>query len=205
MLTASNPRKRRRKHSRRGKNPMRAHRRRRGSRRRHGRNPSLSLSHPTSAITAGFKPSVLMDAGVLVGGALGNSFVSGAASRYLPSMFQMGVGNYALGLATAGLLSAGVNMIAPRYASRVFQGAVLEVVMRAANQYIIPTAVSTVKGLEDYLTQPQAAGARPLGDYLTQPQAANARSLGYMGDPSDAVDGSVGDVLAADGSMGSLF
>lgn len=156
---------------------------------------------------AGFKPNVLMDGGVAVVGALGNSFVSGTVSGYLPGMLQSGWGNYGVGLATAGLLAAVTKMVAPKYASNVLMGGIIEVLLRVANEKLMPqaqAAVATAKGLADYLTQTQAADARQLGymgDYLTEQAAQSARPLGGLNCGDDAV----AEVLASDGLSGSLF
>jgi hypothetical protein len=146
------------------------------------------------ALTAAFDVKTLSNAGVIVGGALGNAWLTGAVSNFLPGMLQSGPGSYVTGLASAGVLGAGVGMVAPRQAGKVFFGAVLEVVTRAVKDYIVPlipgmsgcSGVGCYGALGDYLTRGNAADARPLGylgDYLTRQNAADARNLGdYYGE-----------------------
>jgi len=202
MFYSLNPRRKRRRNARRRRWSFnrrhrmwnRRHRRkrhynRRGrkGRRRYSRNPDggVTLRRPMAAIMAGFKPNTLMKAGVVVGGAIGNAWLASMVSGFLPEVLKTGPGNYLVGLGTAGLLGAGVGMLAPRFAAPVFFGGVLEVVTRAVKQYIVPLIPGIPKsGMEDYLTVADAAAARPLGyfgDYLTPADAAAARPLGYMG------------------------
>jgi hypothetical protein len=115
-------------------------------------------------ITAGYKPSVLLGALPYAGGALGNALLSRWISGFMPGMLQSGAPNLLVGLASAGLLGAGVGMVAPRYAAPVFFGGVIEIVTRAARAYVMP-AIGQVSGLFDYLTVGDAANARPLGDF----------------------------------------
>lgn len=117
----------------------------------------------------------------MVGGALGNAWLSGAVSGFLPSMLQSGIGGYAVGLASAGVLGGIVSMAAPRYSGDVFLGGVLEVMTRMVKEYVVP--MLPLKGMGDYLTVANAQEARPLGDYLTVANAREARPLGdYYGD-----------------------
>jgi hypothetical protein len=129
-------------------------------------------------LTAGFNVRTLGDAGVIVGGALGNAWLSGMVSGFLPGVMSSRPLNYVTGLATAGVLGAGVGMVSSRYAGKVFFGGVLEVVMRAVKDYIVPMLPIGMSGLGDYLTRSNAAEARDLGDYLTRSNAAEARDLG---------------------------
>ena len=134
--------------------------------------------------TAGFNVKTLTEAGVIVGGALGNAAATGAISNFLPSMFQEGPLNYGVGLVSAGLLGGAAKRVLPRQANNIFFGAVLEVVTRAVKDYVVPL-IPGLSGMGDYLTRRNAAEARPLGglnDYLTRQNAAQARPLGNMGD-----------------------
>lgn len=173
----------------RGRRGRRGRRSRRGRKGRRGRRraynvggSSLTLRRPLQAVTAAYNINTLGRAGVMVGGALGNAWLTGAVSGFLPSMLQSGVGGYVVGLASAGVLGAGVGMVAPRYASDVFLGGVLEVMTRVVKQYVVPM-LPGMSGLGDYLTVANAQEARPLGDYLTVANAQQARPLGdYYGD-----------------------
>lgn len=158
-------------------------RRRARNRRRRSYNASgtLSLRRPIGTMTAGFQPKVLTKAAVITGGALGNAWLSGTLSGFLPSMLQTGPGSYVVGLASAGLMGAGVGMVSPKMAGDVFFGGVLEVVTRAVKEYVLP-ALPGMSGMGEFLTREDAATARPLGDYLTPQNAQTAQSLGYVGD-----------------------
>lgn len=173
---------------RRRRNPVSYNRRHRRGRRRR-RNPNgggggLTLRRPIGALTAGLRPATWMKAVPLVGGALGNAWLSGIVSGmpFVPGMLRSGIGGYALSLGTAGLLGAGVGMLNRGWAAPVFFGGVLETLIRATRQYIMP--LLPLRGLGsffgDYLTPMDAAMARPLGefgDYLTRADAASARPL----------------------------
>jgi hypothetical protein len=161
------------------RNPGR--RRKSRSRRRSFNGTAKAAFRPLAAITSGFNVNTLGRAGVMVGGALGNAFISGKVSSFLPGMLAKGPGNYAVGLATAGLLGAGVGMVSKNMAGDAFLGAVLEVVTRAAKEYIVPM-IPGMSGMGDYLSRENAASARSLGDYLSTVDAAQARGLGDMGE-----------------------
>jgi hypothetical protein len=142
----------------------------------------LSIRKPLGAITRGFSLETLSKAAVVTSGALGNAWLSGMIGGFMPGFLATGIGSYATGLASAGLLGAGVGMVAPRFAAPIFFGGVLEVMMRAFKQYVTPL-IPGMSGLGDYLTREDAATARPLGDYLTRQDAATARPLGnYYGE-----------------------
>lgn len=181
-------RKRKSKKTRGGRKGRKGRKGRRARRRNTGAVSSsskLSISRPLQAITAGFNVNALSRAAVITAGVLGNAALSGAVSNLLPVDFlKRGPGSYATGLATAGLLGAGVGMIAPKYAGDVFFGGVLSEVTRAIKEYILP--MLPMRGLDDYLTPQNAASATPLGylnDYLTPANAAAAIPLhGLSGD-----------------------
>jgi len=176
-----NPRRRRRRR-RRARNRGRRRRSRRGRHRAYNRGALTSVRGIQRSVTAGFKPQVLKKALVITGGALGNAWFSGVVSGFLPGMLQTGPGSYVTGLASAGVLGAGVGMVSPRMAGDVFFGGVLEVVTRGVKEYVLPI-LPGMSGLGDYLTRTNAMEARPLGDYLTRQNAAEARPLGdYYGD-----------------------
>jgi len=90
------------------------------------------------SVTKGFQPRVVMGTLPVVGGALGNAMLSGVVSGYLPDMLSSGPGNLVVGLGTAGVLGAGVGMLAPKMAAPVFLGGVIEVVTRGVKQYLMP-------------------------------------------------------------------
>ncbi len=90
------------------------------------------------SVTQGFQPKTIMDTVPYVGGAIGNAALQSAVSGFLPSMLQEGPGSYVTGLATAGLLGAGVGMVSPRMAAPVFMGGVIEQVLRAFSEYVGP-------------------------------------------------------------------
>ena len=98
-----------------GRNPFLFRRRVRGRSRRgrgRGRNPMALLSKPLAAVRQGFDLNTLGRAGIVVAGALGNQTVSALVGNVIPIGFlKTGPGSYITGLATAGLLSAGVGMV----------------------------------------------------------------------------------------------
>jgi len=224
MLYASNPRRRRRRSRRRHSNARRMRwfnrrgRRRYSRRRRRNpvsynrrhrrrgrrRNPGLAIRGRMGQVFAGFSPTVLMKALPVAGGAIGNAFLSGFLSSRLPlpGFLKAGPGAYVTSLASAGLLGAGVGMVAPRFGPSVFFGGVLETVIRAMNEFVVRRVMSGLGGFGDYLTVGDAAAARPLyglsgmgytGDYLTVGDAARARPLYGLG----ATDEAVSEELAA--------
>ena len=160
-------------------NPRRRRRRRTSTRRRR-RNPARALSLRT--VTRGFRLPTLATASWMVGGALGNAWLSGAVSRFLPGVLQTGPGSHITGLATAGLLGAGAGMVIPRRSSEVFLGGVLEVVTRAAKEYIIPL-IPGMGSMGDYFTRANGMELQPLGDYFNRTNLQEAQPLGdYYGD-----------------------
>lgn len=180
-----NPRGRRRKSRisrRRARNTGRRYGRRYG-RRSMRRNPALSLRRPMAAMFAGFDPKMLTTSALAVSGAVGNAWLSGAVSAYLPSMLKTGPGSYVVGLVTSGLLGGAVSTVAPKYAPSVFLGSLMGVAMRAYDQYVSPM----FHGMGDYLTRGDAASAQSLGDYLSRGDAMSAQSLGDYLSRGDAM------------------
>lgn len=147
----------------------------------------MNSSGVVGTVTQGFKPSTLMRAVPVVGGVIGNAWLTNFISKFMPGMVQSGIGNLALGLASAGLLGAGVGMLSPGNAGAVFLGGVIEVVTRGVRQYVLP--VAGLSGccpgmLGEYLTPYNVSEARPLGymgDYLTPYNVREARPLGCLG------------------------
>jgi hypothetical protein len=155
----------------------RAHRRaaRRGSRRRHhnprrrrhrGRrwfNPAgILTSSPVKAITSGFSIPKLTDAGLIVAGGVANAWASKQLKALIPVTFlQTPPGYYITGLVSAGLVGAGAGMVLPRYASQLFTGSLVQVLLKVAEDYL-----PFIKGLSDYFT-----GATPIrrtmGDFYS--------------------------------------
>jgi len=125
-------------------------------------NPNTTF---TGKLAAGFRPGVLISAVPVVGGAIGNAMLASYVTRFLPGMLQTGFPNLLVGLATAGLLGAGIGMLAPRMGGPIFFGGVIEVVTRGVRSYILPTIEKVKSGISDYLTVGDAAAARPLGCY----------------------------------------
>jgi hypothetical protein len=142
----------------------------------------------------------LQTGGLVVAGSIGNNWLTKQMIKFVPlEMLKTTPGNYVTGLLGAGLLGMVARMVTPKLAGPVFFGGVLDVVMRATNQYVLPMLrLTPLKGLADYLTVGNAAAARPLmgyedytgvadyennnavGDYLTVGNAASARPLmGY--------------------------
>jgi hypothetical protein len=167
----------RRGHRRRSHN---RHRRRASNRRRYSRrgrrfNPGTIVS----SLTSGFNVGTLKTAGVLVAGGIANAMLSKQIIGLVPVEFlKTGTGSYVTRLLSAGLLSGLVRMAAPNYAGAILTGAVMQVGLKAASEFL-PASLS-MSGLSDYLTLTQVQQARPLAglsDYLTSTQVAQARPL----------------------------
>jgi len=129
---------------------------------------------------------------VLASGLIGAQALAGAIRKLpLPGFLSFltergGIGSYVLGLGSAGLLSAGVGMIMPRFAPSVLAGGVVGEVARIVRDVLLHKLGLTGMGV--YLTPGNAAGAMPLGwmgDYLTPGNAAGALPLGDYGMSGD--------------------
>jgi hypothetical protein len=141
------------------------------------------------SLTSGFKPKLIVAMTPYVGGALANAILASQIKKlgFLPSMLKSGIGGTVTNLASAGLLGAGVGMIAPKYAGAVFMGGVVDAVINLFNESVKP--LLGLKGccgygMSDYLTPQNAAAATSLGDYLTSSDAAAALPLGGIEDVS---------------------
>jgi hypothetical protein len=162
---------------RRASNPHRRYRRGRRGRRF---NPIAATGSLVGSLTSGFRVDTLKTAGVLVAGGIANAMLSRQLISLIPVDFlKAGMGSYATRLASAGLLSGIVRMVAPRYSGEVLTGAVMQVALKAVGE-LLPAEWNPMSGLGDYLTLSQVQQARPLaglGDYLTSQQVATARPL----------------------------
>jgi hypothetical protein len=135
-------------------NRRRSRKSNRRSSRRH-RNPAIALGRGAiGRLTTGFKPSVLIDAGLIGAGAFGNAYIRSTIGTFIPQVTS-GIPSYLAGLATSGLL-----LFVPKFGQKLFIGGVFGEVYRAAREFI-----PQVKQLGDYLD----TGAR-IGDYLEQGQ-----------------------------------
>jgi hypothetical protein len=164
------------------------------------------------SVTSGFNLGLLKTGGLVVAGSIGNNWLTKQLIRLVPlGMLKTTPGNYVTGLLGAGLLGMVARMITPKLAGPVFFGGVLDVVMRATNQYILPMLrLTPLKGLADYLTVGGAAGARPLmgmEDYLSVGNAAGARPLmgyeEYTGVAGYEDNNAVGDYLSVSNAAGA--
>jgi hypothetical protein len=141
-------------------------------------NPFRNPASIVSGLTAGFKPGILMEGAVILGGGLLNTFVSNtliAKVPQIPEQLKSGPGKYLFGLATAGLAYLGTSRFLPKYANNMLLGGVVGVGMEAAMEYL------PLKGLGDFLTQGQVNSARSMdgmNDFLVQSQVDSARQMG---------------------------
>lgn len=121
-------------------NPHRRHpmAKRRGKRGRRGLrllgfNPAsvLSMSEPTTTgkVTDAFKPSNLAGLVPIFAGAVINNMLTSLASKYVPYTGK-GLGNYALGLASAGIVGSAAAMINPKFGKAALIGGAVEVASR---------------------------------------------------------------------------
>jgi hypothetical protein len=165
------------------------------------------MSSVTSGVGAAFDTKLLTNAGVVVGASYLNNFLTQKVveMRFIPDMLKTSPGNYVIGLVNAGLAFMLSRRFAPAHASSILFGFALDPITRAVNKYVVPALrLTPLKGLADYLTPANAAGARPLfglgddemdglGDYLTPANAAGARplfGLGYgMGAEAEELEG----------------
>lgn len=136
----------------------------------------------------------------VVGGVVGNVYITRLLTGLIASrisFFAGNIGSLVLGLASAGILGAGVGMIAPKHSKQVLFGGLVEVMARAVNAYILPRITGMLRGYDgmDYLTVNEAASAVPLNgmEYLTVNEAAGAIPLNGMG--HDAVEETASDEL----------
>jgi len=140
----------------------------------------LSMKKPVEALMAGYKLPTLKSAAVIASGALANNAVYRLAANNVPmfpEFLKDGPGEIAGKLAMAGITGAGVGMINAGLASEVFFGGVLQCVMDAFNEYVIPN-VPGLSGLGDYLTRADFAGRQALGDYASVRDLSAAQNLG---------------------------
>jgi hypothetical protein len=137
-------------------NPRRRRHHRRGLRRFF--NPAGVLaSAPVRSITAAFSPTKLADAGLIVAGGVANAFLSAQIINLAPVDFlKTKPGYYLPGLVSAGLVGALGGMVLPRYAPQLFTGSMVQVVLKAVNDYL-----PSVKMLGDFFTA--GTRIRPLG------------------------------------------
>ena len=138
------------------------------------------MKKPVEALMAGYKLPTLKSAAVIASGALANNAVYRLAANNVPmfpEFLKDGPGEIAGKLAMAGITGAGVGMINAGLASEVFFGGVLQCVMDAFNQYVIPN-VPGLSGLGDFLTRADFAGRQALGDYASVRDLSAAQNLG---------------------------
>ncbi len=176
-------------------------------------NAELSMSGLRDGITAGYRPSVLMQVVPVVGGLVANGIVSGmltklAADKLKLSDTTRGPASLAIGLATAGALSMATKMVAPRYAQSVFLGGLAQTLWDGYQTYLQPlvkkyTGLGKCKGMGCDESEPDltfglycpecADGLKDmLNDFLTPGQVQFAQPV-----ISEAVAGSMSPMDAA--------
>lgn len=222
---AANPRRKRRRRAKNYSHWIPAYaenpRRKRGRRHRKGKSrnyshwlpayrnpswvPSYAMNPGVSGIagmaTQAFSTKNLTHAGSVALGAVANSTVNGFVSPYLPSVLRTGLGGVAFSLASAGVLSAVVGKVAPKFAGPVFFGGVFTAVHKIAKEYLLPAlglsgccgdyseSMFTTPYMPDYAqtvglntVYPTDYDLSPMtngmGDYLTRADAAGASPLG---------------------------
>jgi len=144
-----------------------------GKRRRKARNysswlPAYRNSGIVAASTQAFSPSLILKTVPVVGGFLSARLVSGllARQRFVPNFLKAGMGNIVLDLFSTGLVFAGSRFVIPRAAVPMLLGGGIYSATKAVYKYILPMLRFTpLKGLADYLTVGNAAGAVPLNGY----------------------------------------
>ena len=190
MVLALNRRKRRKGRRSRKSNPFGrrarravrrySNRRRRSSNRRRHRNPAIALRGMTGRLTSGFKPAVLMDAGLIGAGVLGNAFIMGQVGKFVPQV-RTGIMSHLAGLATSGLM-----LFVPKVGPKLFTGGVVGVIYNAAKQNIPQLArlgdfLDTSSGIGDFLEVGQLSQYEEdddsLGEYYEEGQATGSGDL----------------------------
>jgi hypothetical protein len=130
--------------------------------------------------------NALTTAGVLVAGGLGNAFLTRTitSQAFVPEMLRTKPGYYLPGVLGAGLLGMATRAVAPRYAGTVTLGGLVQVLVKAVEDYL-PQMPFLGAALGDFLTTSQvvrgATGMTGMRDFLTLPQAAGARRLSGLG------------------------
>lgn len=129
--------------------------------------------------TAGFSPSKLADAGLIVAGGVANAYVSGQLTGLIPIGFlQTKPGYYIPGLVSAGLLGAVTGMVMPRYAPQVFTGGLVQVVLKAVHDYL-----PSVQALGDFFTT--GTRLKPfsgMADFYSRQSPVQPMMTGFDGD-----------------------
>lgn len=140
---AANPRRRRARRGRRGRRMSRNYSHWIPA---YSTNPSWVPSYAMNPSVAGvmgtatqaFSKNKLMYAGSAVLGAVANTTAINFVSPYLPSVLQKGLGGAAVSLASAGLMSAAVAQVSPRFAAPMFVGGMFMAVKKLADAYVLP-------------------------------------------------------------------
>lgn len=162
-----------------------------------GKNPGKMVSSALGSIKAGFSIGTLKEAGLMTAGAVGVPLVKAQIQKlsFVPSFLKSGIGGSILGLATAGLVGAGVGMASKNLGAKVFLGGVTGELISVIGKQVLPmVGMGSFFDGDDYLTQDESS----LSDYLSVSDAAGARSLGGLRDyltPADAAGAmSLGDI-----------
>lgn len=164
MVIESNPRRRRRK--------ARSHNRR-GKRRGRRSNPGMSFRRPLGALTSGFKPSNLMDALPIAGGALLNFWAQGLVGSRVPMLGGGGVVSYITGLGLAG-----GSLLIPKVGPKMFLGGVTFQLLRGINQYLMPGALKLGELISGY----NFDGDDGLGELVQNLPMSGMRGMGDLVD-----------------------
>jgi hypothetical protein len=120
-------------------------------------NDAAQLDGLRNGLTAGYRPSAMKAALPLVGGLVANSLLSALANKLtskqwtIPDRWKNPIG-LAVGLGTAGVLSAITRLIAPKYAKPVFWGALAQVGWDGYQNYVAPSLKKTLglDGLKNF-------------------------------------------------------
>lgn len=132
--------------------------------------PRYAMNNPggvrglVKAPLAGYAVPALTYAGVAAVGFVGNRALKNFLAGVIPLGFiKSGIGNNLFGIATAGLLGAGVGMLNKKWGAAAFGGAMTQALVGIVGP-LLPRSFGGTGWLGDYLTVGDAASARALGD-----------------------------------------
>ena len=125
-----------------------------------------------TSVRSGFSPKTLIHYAPVAGGAFLNVYVSGLIADRLPAGWQTGWKRIGVNVASAGLLSALVAMVAKKYAKPVFVGAMLQATVAALTPYVGPQVDKVVDAISPppapvAIAAPAATVKGYLGDFMS--------------------------------------
>ena len=142
-------------------------------------NPSRAIS----GVTAAFDVKTLSSTLPVIGGFIGNKYVSNFLSSlsFVPSMLKSGIGRSALDVLSAGILGAGVGMVSKAHGGEFLLGGLIQAMTGVAQAYVMP--VLGVKAMGEYLTVGNTQDLVNLGSYFTVEASKHLKQLNGADEP----------------------